>query len=156
MDFGSEINPTMMLSSRDLIPYAAWKDRNCLCEIQPFIVLPGFGKAFDVRRLPALWYKPENFFSTTHHIFIIGLGLARDDFIIRSFFRATLPYVEDLTGLGDRHVYIVNPDPATRDNYSFLLGLQHVTFLCERFSPGHVELMRLEGSGSGMESRRDG
>ncbi len=36
-------------------------------EVQRFLVLPGFGKAFDVRDLATLWYKPEfAFFYTTH------------------------------------------------------------------------------------------
>lgn len=110
-------------------------------ETQPLIVLPGYGKAFDVRHLAWLWYRPEFAFGSTHDVFIIGLSLSRDDFIVRSLFLHNLPYVAEMSGVPGRSIYIVNPDPATRDNYAFLLGLPFVRFLCEPFGETHIAVM---------------
>lgn len=112
-----------------------------LGEVQPFIVLPGFGKAFDVRRLAPLWYKPEFAFAFTHDIFIIGLSLTQDDFIVRSFFLDNLPYVEGYSGVSGRKIVIVNPDPLVRDNFGFLVGDRHVEFMCEPFAMRHIDIM---------------
>jgi hypothetical protein len=135
---------------RDLQDLGAWApwDRKPLGEVQPLIVLPGFGKAFDVRHLAPLWYKPGFAFSFTHDVFIVGLSLARDDFIIRSFLADTLPYA----GGDGRRIMIVNPDPVTRDNYGFLVGAPHVDFRCERFGESHVSQM--ETSSAAAETPR--
>ena len=125
----------------ELLDDGTWQDYRALAEVRPFIILPGFGKAFDIRILAPLWYKPEQFFSYTHNVYVVGLGLARDDFIIRSLFLGSLPFLVDLSGAGDRQVVVINPDPRTRENYGFLVGAPHVRFLCEPFEIGHVELM---------------
>lgn len=125
----------------ELLSYETWQRYRALADVRPFIILPGFGKAFDIRVLAPLWYKPEQFFSYTHNVYVVGLGLARDDFIIRSLFLGSLPYLVDLSGAGDRQVVVINPDPRTRENYGFLVGAPHVRFLCEPFGIEHVGLM---------------
>lgn len=128
--------------TEDLLHSHSWRGvSHPLREVEPFIVLPGFGKAFDVRRLAPLWYKPEFAFAFTHDIFIIGLSLARDDFIIRSFFLSNLPYVEEYSGVPGRRILIINPDPLVRDNFGFLVGNRNVDFRCEPFSTHHLGLM---------------
>ncbi|MEP6833418.1 MAG: SIR2 family protein [Gemmatimonas sp.] len=119
---------------------AAWKDHSPLGEIEPLLVLPGAGKAFDVRVLAPLWYKPENAFGYTHDVYIIGLSLSLDDFFIRSFFLANLPNIEAFSGIEGRRIRIINPDPAVRTNYAFLLGQPNVEFLCEPLGPLHLAM----------------
>jgi len=111
-------------------------------EVQPFIILPGFGKALDVRYLAELWYRPEFAFQSTHDIFVIGLSLAPDDFIIRSLFLDNLPYEHDYSGVPGRKVAIIDPDAAAGDRFSFLSRTPNVEFICERFSPAHLERMK--------------
>ena len=141
--FSDGLTQTPIHSSRELSSLSTWhgRGRGPLGEIQPLIVLPGYGKAFDVRHLAWLWYKPEFAFGGTRDIFIVGLSLSRDDFIVRSLFLHNLPYVTDMSGVPGRSIHIINPDPATRDNYGFLLGLPFVRFVCEPFSEAHVAIM---------------
>ena len=65
-------------------------------------------------------------------------GLTPDDFFIRSFFLANLPYAGGYSGVPGRRITVINPDPAVRGNYSFLVGQQNVEFLCEPFSAHHL------------------
>lgn len=117
-----------------------WNPTAPLGEIEPMIVLPGSGKAFDVRHLAPLWYKPENAFGYTHDVHIIGLSLADDDFFIRSFFLSTLPRLEALSGVAGRRICIINPDERVRGNYAFLEGQGNVDFRCEPFDESHIAL----------------
>ena len=128
--------------TRELIGSYSWRHiPGPLEEVRPFIVLPGFGKAFDVRHLAPFWYKPEFAFGFTHDIFIVGLSLARDDFIIRSLFLDNLPHVKGSSGVSRRTV-IINPDPLVRDNFSFLVGNPRVDFVGDPFSEAHIALMK--------------
>lgn len=115
----------------------SWGRTQPLGEVQPLIVLPGAGKAFDIRPLAPIWYKPEFAFAFTHDVFIIGLSLTPDDFFIRSFFLSNLPYAEQYTGIPGRRITIINPDPSVRLNYSFLVGQRNIDFLCEPFGAAH-------------------
>jgi hypothetical protein len=126
----------------ELLNINAWHGFQPLGEVDPFLVLPGFGKAYDVRANAALWYKPGLAFVTTHDVYVIGVGLAHDDFFVRSFFLANLPCISGYTGLAGRQVYIINPDCKVRKNYSFLHGLDSVTIIKKKFSSEHVALMK--------------
>ncbi|MCD6034646.1 MAG: hypothetical protein K0R63_387 [Rickettsiales bacterium] len=110
-------------------------------EVRPLLVLPGFGKSEDVRSIAPVWYKISQAFGYNHDVYIIGLGLAKDDFVIRSFFMDSLPYLQQYTGIDGRKVQIINPDPLTKENYGFLVGSSHIDFICEKFSEKHVEQM---------------
>ena len=125
-----------------LLNYRVWNHYSPLGEVEPFLVLPGYGKAFDVRSNAALWYKPEFAFSRTHDIYIIGLSLAPDDFFIRSMFLSNLPFIDSFTGFADRQIFIINPDPNCEKNYQFVLSRGHAKLLNERFSIEHVTFMK--------------
>lgn len=125
-----------------LLSFATWQYYSPLREVEPFLVLPGYGKAFDVRSNAYLWYKPEWAFATTHDVFIVGLSLAPDDFFIRSFFLSNLPYIESYTGIKGRRIYIINPDPAARKNCDFVLSGGDAELINEPFSLEHVSLMK--------------
>ncbi|MFA7279041.1 MAG: hypothetical protein WC100_02995 [Sterolibacterium sp.] len=127
--------------SPSLLRYSAWHDYAPLGEVDPFLVLPGYGKAFDVRDNAVLWYKPEFAFATTHDVFIIGLGLAHDDFFVRSFFLSNLPHINAFSGIGGRRIFIVNPDKAAASNYDFVLRHGHADLVNESFSQKHLQLM---------------
>jgi len=105
------------------------------------LVLPGSGKAFDVRPLAPIWYKPEFAFAVTHHVYIIGLSLSDDDFFIKSFFIHNLPDIDDYTGIPGRVITIINPDIKIRSNYHFISDCDRVRFIFERFSLDHIKLM---------------
>lgn len=131
----------------DLVRPHSWRFiPHPLGEIQPFIVLPGFGKAFDVRKLAPLWYKPEAAFAFTHDVVIIGLSLSPDDFIVRSFFLDNLPHVGTHARAQERTITIVNSDPGVRGNYEFMAGNKHVNFRFEPFSIQHLGLMLAQKS----------
>jgi hypothetical protein len=151
-DFTKGMMREEIFCTEQLAHPGAWQTGPPRPEVQPFIVLPGFGKAFDVRRLAPLWYKPEFAFGFTHDIFIIGLSLARDDFIIRSLFLDNLPYAESYSGVPGRKIVIINPDPLVRDNFGFLVGERNVDFRCEPFSIEHLGLMLSSESGPNHEA----
>ncbi len=119
-----------------------WSDAQPLTnDLEPFLVLPGYGKAVELRVLAPLWHQPgSQVHFTGGGIFVIGLSLARDDFIIQALFRDSLQHVEQA-----RSITIINPDPRSVDNYSFLVGRPNVRFLCEPFALDHV---------AGMGNRR--
>jgi len=152
-DFTKGMMREEIYSTDELVNPGAWQVRLPRPEVQPFIVLPGFGKAFDVRRLAPLWYKPEFAFGFTHDIFIIGLSLARNDFIIRSLFLDNLRYADGYSGVPGRRIVIVNPDPLVRDNFGFLVGERNVDFRCGPFSIEHLDLM---ASRAGKPCERSG
>ncbi len=142
LGFAEGIISQEIYSTPALLTFATWLNYSPLGEVEPFLVLPGFGKAFDVRSNATLWYKPEFAFGTTHDVFIIGLSLAPDDFFIRSFFLSSLPYIGSYSGVRERKVYIINPDPAAKANYDFVLSGGNAELIQEPFSRGHVSLIR--------------
>lgn len=125
-----------------LLSPATWERYEPLGEVEPFLVLPGYGKAFDVRDNAVLWYKPEVAFATTHDVYIIGLSLAPDDFFIRSLFLSNLPFIGSYSGVPGRHIYIINPDPQAAENYEFVLSKGAATLHAEPFSAGHVAALK--------------
>jgi len=126
----------------DLLDYNIWDTYSPLGEVSPFLVLPGYGKAFDVRSNATLWYKPEFAFASTHDVYIIGLSLAPDDFFIRSLFLSTLPDIACFTGVEGRKIFIINPDVNAKSNYDFVLTKGHAELITENFSINHIEIMK--------------
>ncbi|MCI0562361.1 MAG: hypothetical protein MN733_28075, partial [Nitrososphaera sp.] len=125
-----------------LLNYGTWSRYAPLGEVEPFLVLPGYGKAFDVRSNAVLWYKPEFAFATTHDVYIVGLSLAPDDFFIRSLFLSNLPFIDSYSGVKGRQIYIINPDRNCERNYQFVLSKGHAKLLNERFSMEHVNFIK--------------
>ena len=124
--------------SNNLRNSMVWHYQELFGEIEPFLVLPGFGKAYDVRFIAPLWYKPEMAFSLRKTIFIIGLSLAPDDFFIRSVFLNNLPHV---VGKKGGRLTVVNPAPNIERNFNFVGRSESTTFIPEPFSKKHVEAM---------------
>jgi hypothetical protein len=123
-----------LYSSDDLLRKEAWQTAEPIGgEVEPFLVLPGYGKAKDVQTVRWLWYKPEGFFRWAEHIHVIGLSLSSDDFFVRSFLLMAL---SDCSG----RITVINPDPAARAHYGFL-PCNQVTHRVEKFSMRHVEDM---------------
>lgn len=141
MKLSDNLMPKEIYFSEKLFNHHVWKYYNCLGEVEPFIILPGYGKAFDVRNLAHFWYKSEYVFAFTHDVYIIGLSLAPDDFFIRSFFLDNLPHLNSFTGFDDRKLFIINPSETEKDNYDFILNKDYTVFFNENFSMKHIELM---------------
>lgn len=127
--------------SPNLLNYTTWDSYSSLGEVEPFLVLPGYGKAFDVRSNAVLWYKPEFAFATTHDIYIIGLSLAPDDYFIKSLFLSNLPYIGSYSGVEGRKIFVINPDPKAEENYKFILSRGSAELMNENFSKNHVDFM---------------
>jgi hypothetical protein len=123
-----------LYASHNLALLETWNRYQPLGELQPFLVLPGYGKAFDVRSIATLWYRPEFTFAACRDIYIIGLGLSPDDHFVRSFFLNNFP-------MPDRKTFIVNPDEQAGKNYAFMLRDKDVTLIQEKFSTNHVRLI---------------
>lgn len=123
-----------LYSSALLSSILTWDRYQPLGELQPFLVLPGYGKAFDVRSIATLWYRPEFTFAACRDIYIIGLGLSSDDHFIRSFFLNNFP-------MEDRKTFVINPDEQAKNNYAFLLRDRNTELIQEKFSTAHVKLI---------------
>ena len=124
-----------------LLRFPTWQHYSPLGEVDPFLVLPGYGKAFDVRANAVLWYKPDFAFAATHDVYIIGLGLAHDDFFVRSFFLSNLPYIDSFSGVGGRRIFIINPDERADLEYEFVLRKGNAELIRTSFSADHIDLM---------------
>lgn len=138
LDFGSGMMTRHLFAAKPLLEQAVWQNYHPLGEVDPYLVLPGYGKAFDVRANAALWYKPEFIFAFTHHVYIIGLSLAHDDFFVRSFFLSNLPYIDSYSGVPGRKIVIINPAPAAMVDYEFILRRDNVELWTEPFDISHV------------------
>lgn len=128
----------LLFVSNNLRNPTVWHYQELFGEIEPVLVLPGFGKAYDVRFIAPLWYKPENAFFLRKNIFIIGLSLAPDDFFIRSYFLDNLPHV---IGQKGGRLTVVNPDKNIERNFHFVGQGERTTFIHEAFSEKHVDAM---------------
>lgn len=142
LKFKDGIVDTEMYYSNKLLNYDIWNSEVRHSEVEPFLVLPGYGKAFDVRSNATLWYKPEFIFSMTYDVYIIGLSLAKDDFFIRSFFLSNLPYLGNNSDPEAKHVHIINPASDTKENYEFVLNSGNSTLHNENFADKHIIMMR--------------
>lgn len=139
MDFGSAMMQRSLYQVPDLLETRCWNRFQPLGEVDPYLVLPGYGKAFDVRANAALWYKPEVIFGSTHDVYIIGLSLAQDDFFVRSFFLANLPYINSYTETPGRKIVIVNPSESVHSDYEFVLRKGEAEVWNEPFCSEHVK-----------------
>ncbi len=128
--------------SSALLNYERWQNFLPLDEVEPFLVLPGYGKSFDVRSNAVLWYKPEFAFSFTHDVYIIGLSMSPDDFFIRSLFLSNLPHIKSQSCSNSRKVFIINKDNSSRQNYNFILSRSPAEFLNDEFKIEHINLMK--------------
>jgi|SRR5579872_1491019 len=127
------VHDSGLFYSADLLRRGVWQSAAPIGgEVEPFLVLPGYGKAKDVHTVRWLWYKPEGFFAWAEHVYVIGLSLSPDDFFVRSFLLAAL---SDWTG----RITVINPDTGARANYGFL---RQVSYRLEKFAITHVEEMR--------------
>lgn len=126
----------------ELMNYNTWLRYSPLGEVEPFLILPGYGKAFDVRLNAAFWYKPEMVFVNTYDIYIIGLSLSHDDFFIRSLFLSCFPYIESYSEIKGRKIFIINPDENVKKNYSFVLSSDNSVLIQDKFSLEHVNLIK--------------
>lgn len=142
MEFTEGMMDVEIYHSNSLLKYDLWQNHTLLAEIEPFLVLPGYGKAFDVRSNAVLWYKPEFAFGFTHDVYIIGLSLAPDDFFIRSLFLSNLPYIDSFSGVDGRKIFIINPDQKAKENYDFVLSKGRAELLIEKFNAQHIDLMK--------------
>jgi hypothetical protein len=142
LEFSAGIMSQEIYWTPELLSFDVWHSYSPLREVNPYLILPGYGKAFDVRSIATLWYKPEFAFATTHDVFIIGLSLAPDDFFIRSFFLSNLPYIDSYSGVVGRKIYIINPGTTTEGNYGFVLSGRKAELFNQEFSLEHVSLMK--------------
>ncbi len=128
--------------SDNLLDYRYWESDTP--SIEPFLVLPGYGKAFDVRFNALHWYKIENIFNFTKDIYIIGLSLAEDDFFIKNLFLYTLQYLQGFSSLhdGEKELFIINPDNKINEIYGFISEYKYTNIIGEKFSLEHIEDMK--------------
>lgn len=147
LDFGSGMMERSLYASRDLLDIRSWNRFLPRGEVDPYLVLPGYGKAFDVRANAPLWYKPELVFAFTHDVYIIGLSVAHDDFFVRSFFLSNLPYIQSYSGVPGRKVIIINPSETVPTNYDFILKKDYAEVWADRFSIEHVQRIVAAKSG---------
>lgn len=137
MDFGGGRAIEDLWATDQLANPLAWDGYNPLRELQPFLVLPGYGKAFEARQNASLWYRPEVYFFLSLSVYIIGLSPCDDDHFLRSFFLNALP-------AADRPHTIINPDGAARRSFDLTLKDGMNSFIEERFSIAHMDLIEAD------------
>jgi hypothetical protein len=123
--FEPAMNLEAFYHSRILTDRGIWDQNNTwLCPIynknfiQPFIILPGTGKSFDVRKLAFFWYKSSGYFYSSRDAVIIGLSLSEDDFFVRFLLLESLP-LEDWSEI-KRRTIIINNSEDDLSNYGFI------------------------------------
>lgn len=85
--------------------------------VWPLLVLPGYGKAVDVRLLSTLWYRPEMLNLYKGGVSIIGLSVGDDDYIMDGLFRYLFRNV-----FSDQSITVVNPDDSVAAKFDALTG----------------------------------
>ena len=103
--------------------------------VQPFIILPGIGKSYDVRKIASFWDRPTGYFYSSRDTYIIGHSLSEDDFFVRFLFQQSFPLAQ--WDEIDRSVTVINPNPADLANYGFL-GAQNVIVREKRFDADDI------------------
>lgn len=120
---------------------SSWSCVDVLAEVEPFLVLPGWGKAVDVRKIAALWYKIESAPYFTWDAYVIGLGLPADDFFVKGFFVDNFPYQHKSSESRNRHVTIINRSRSACKTLRQYVGSKNVTYRAEGFAKKHVSAM---------------
>lgn len=87
-------------------------------EVRPLIVLPGFGKGYDVRVLASYWYRTEFIGLRKGGVSIIGLSVSEDDFIVESLFR----HLFMRSAIGGLNTKILNPNPDVHSRFRNMSG----------------------------------
>jgi hypothetical protein len=133
-----EIEP--IYASTRLLERASWDNCDWLSGhakplVQPFIVLPGIGKAFDVRRIASFWDRPAGYFFPSRDTYIIGHSLSEDDFFVRFLLQQSLP-LGRWEGI-ERSVSVINPSASDLENYRFL-GPDRAVIRQKRFDSDDV------------------
>jgi hypothetical protein len=115
---------------------AEWAAARCLVdEVQPLIVLPGYGKAVDVRLLSAIWYRLEFLNVRRGGVSIIGMSVADDDYVIESLFRYLFRSIFDL----NTRVRILNPDESVGKKFRTIAPDMPLSFTPNTFSKETVD-----------------
>ena len=128
-------------SSNLLKNHGIWRQAEPLVDgINPLIVLPGFGKAFDVRILSHLWYRIEFLNIRSGGVSIIGLSVSDDDFIVESLFR----YLFRGTFPNERPIHIINPDEKSFDRFQIFGEGNNLLFKNEKFTAETLEFALLK------------
>lgn len=131
--FAGGMIDTEVFASGVLNDASAWTQPVCLVdEVKPLLVLPGYGKAVDVRLLAPLWYQPEFLSYRRGGISIVGLSVAQDDYIVESLFRYLFRGY-----LNTSRVRVLNPDAAVGEKFRSLAG-GPLDFSAERFNEDTV------------------
>lgn len=111
--------------SEELMNSEPWRTNDWLMRtnpskflVQPFIILPGIGKSYEVRKLASLWDRPSAAFLCSRDVYIIGLSLSEDDFFVRFLFLESLPLND--WGAIQRQTVIINPSGEDIANYRFV------------------------------------
>lgn len=109
-------------------------------EVKPLLVLPGYGKAVDVRLLAGLWYRPEFLNIRQGGVSIVGLSVSHDDYIVESLFR----YLFRAAFSSTMKIRVLNPAAEAGATFSRLADSDlSVEFFHQRFDASTVELALL-------------
>lgn len=134
--YANGIEENDVFYSQTLHECADWATARCLVdEVQPLIVLPGYGKAVDVRLLSAIWYRPEFLNRRLGGISVIGLSVAQDDYIIESLFRYLFRSAFD----EDQRVRVLNPDLCVGEKFKELASALRIEFMPKKLANDTVD-----------------
>lgn len=136
LDFKDGLMENEVYSSDELHQKHQWETAQSLVDqVKPLIVLPGYGKAFDVRLLSILWYRLEFLNIRSGGVSIIGLNVSEDDFIVESLFR----YLFRGVFSNDKTINIINPDPNVKDRFLEFSDGNEINFVEDRFSSNTLD-----------------
>ena len=122
-------------SSEELHIKNSWHEAHALQdEVKPKIILPGYGKPFEVRDLAILWYRIEFLNLRQGGVSVIGLNISPDDFIVESLFRYLLRSVISQ----ERTIRVLNPDSNVFDRFSKISGGRQCDYHCDVFGPSSL------------------
>lgn len=106
--------------------------------VQPYIILPGIGKTYDVRKLSYYWDRPQAAFFSVKDVYFIGFSASEDDFFVRFMISEALPLGE--RGDFDRKVIIINPDSEVDQCFGMVPQNQKI-FRCKYFDMEDIDFI---------------